>query len=407
MKISNILKNKSFFAIASLLSLSAFSFALETGGLFTNNTKFHNVEKDGDLKLNQKNGISLWLKAPLSEDGTSYFVTEGSFKTEYDASVEESDDKLILSADIDLFKLVLRKETENGSLLFSAGRFYFSDLSTLVLAQNADGVQLDFSSSIFSTSVYAGYTGLLNEKNITILDSEAAEAVDSKTLYSFSKKYALAALKLSASNFAASQSVSLEGLGAFRLEDGDKFNRFYGTLSLSGPVAPTLSIYYALSSTLGFVQAEDDTYKGNLSQCSLSWYPDFKSSSLSLSALYASGSQGPFDGFMGFTSQTAVDSVLEPEYSGILKGGLSASIKPISNLLLSAKANMIFSAAAGDEEKDIEFAGLQYSLGGNWQVVSDFSLGASFCQYISSNDDFSGTIGDTRTQLKISASLAF
>ena len=393
---------KKIFAFSTFLSILTPFFAVETGGLLSNDTKFHNVEKDGDLKLDQKNGISLWLRAPITEDGSSYFITEGSFKTEYDASVEESDDKLILTADLDLFKLVLKKEIEAGSILFSAGRFYFSDLSGLVLGQNADGIQFDFGSSIFGVSVYGAYTGLLNEKNITILDYEEAESIDSKKVYSLAKKYALAGIQLSASNFAAGQTAAIEGLGAFRLE-GDKYTRFYGTLSLSGPIVPQVSLYYGLSSTLGILQDENDTYKGNLSKASLSWYPDFKSASVSLNGVYASGAQGSFDGFKGFTSQTAVESLSQPEYNGIAKGGLSASIKPIPNLLISASGDAVFNAAAGDKGDEIEMMGFQYSLGANCQVVSDFSLGVSFGQFIG-KDDYDK---ENKTQLKISASLAF
>ncbi|MBQ4377873.1 MAG: hypothetical protein II821_01555 [Treponema sp.] len=394
---------KTLLAAGAVLSVSSFSFAFETGGLLTNDTKYIK-DKDEDASLDQKNGLSLWLRVPLTENGSSYFTTEGSFKTEYDTSLPE-DDRLILTADLDLFKLVLKKEAEAGTVLFSAGRFYFSDLSGLVVGQNADGAQLDFSSSVLGVSVYGAYTGLLNEKNITILDDPHAgsDSPDPDKVYSLAKKYVFAGLQLSASNFAAGQSAVLESLGAFRLEDGNKFNRFYGTLSLSGPLAAEKAVYYTLLSTLGITQDENDTHKGNLSSISFSWYPDFKSASLSLNGVYASGKQGPFDGFMGFTSQTAAESVSQPEYSGIAKAGLSASIKPTDNLLISAGGDLVLNAAAGDEGKDIEMEGFQCTIGANYQFLSDVSVGATFNQFVGTGDYSS----ETKTQFKLSASIAF
>lgn len=405
---------KKILAAGAVFSISSLMFAFETGGLITNETKFHHVDENGQksdsLKLNQKNGISLWLRAPFTEDGSSYFTTEGSFKTEYDASKPEDSEKFILTADLNLFKVVFKNEAEAGTMLLSAGRFFFSDLSGLVLAQNADGAQFDFSSSVFGASIYGAYTGLLNKKNITILEDTnvSQEAVDAKKLYDPASKYVIGGLRLSAPYFAAGQTASLEGLGAFQLKDGDKYNRFYGTLSFSGPIVPSISLYYNLSSTLGIIKTENDTFKTNLTKASVSIYPDFKSASVSLNGVYASGNQGPLKGgFVGFTSQTAVESTKSAEYNSIAKGGLSASIKPVSNFLLTASGDLVLSTAARDEQKDIKMAGFQCSAGANWQVVSDVSLGANFIQYIATNDDVKVQIGDTRTQVKISASVAF
>ena len=104
---------KKIFSCIALLS-AVNVFALETGGLINNDSKFANVEKDGSLKIDQKNAINLWLRTPLTQDGKSYFTAEGAFKSEYDASVVNSDDKLKLSLDLNLFKLVLHKELDAG-----------------------------------------------------------------------------------------------------------------------------------------------------------------------------------------------------------------------------------------------------------------------------------------------------
>ena len=143
--------------------------------------------------------------------------------------------------------------------------------------------------------------------------------------------------------------------------------------------------------------------KGNLTKGAISVYPDFKSMSFSLNGLYASGKQGSFEAFQGFTSNTAVNSLKEDEYSGIALAGISASIKPIESFLFFAGADIVFDTLAGEEQKSIERSGLQYSAGFNWQVVSDVSLGANLSQFIG-KDDYADY---NRTQFRITAAIAF
>lgn len=395
---------KKILSCTALVFFAYSVFAVETGGLIINETKFANEEKDGSLKLDQKNGINLWLRAPVSEDGESYLAAEGSFKYEYDASIEDTDQRLSLYGDVNLFKLVIKKELSSGDFTFSAGRFYNSDLTSTIFTQNADGFKIDTSLSSFQLSLYAAYTGLLNAKNVTMLGDNTDLTDKEKTLYVMADKFAVGALTISLPYIFASQTVSLEGFGAISLES-EKVNRFYGTLALNGPIVSP--VFYTVSSTLGFTKAEDvDMVKGNLTKASIAVYPEYKSMSVSLNALYASGNQGSFEGFYGFTSGTAVNSLSEPEYNGVVLVGLSASIKPLSNLLFFANGDVVFDAAAGDKGEKIEQAGFQYSAGINWQALSDVSLGVNFAQYIG-KEDYEATIGASKTQLKITAAIAF
>lgn len=392
---------KNVFAVISALAIAQSIFALETGGLLTNDSKFLNAEKDGSLKLDQKNGINLWFRNPVSQDGSSYIAGEGSFLFEKDMRIEDSEKQLKLYADLNLLKLVAKKELESGNLVFSAGRFYNSDLSGLVYTQNGDGVKLEASLSGVEFSVFGAYTGLLNAKNITILGNDTDLTDKEKTVYVMANKFAVGALTLSLPYFAANQTLSIEGFGALSLES-TKFNRFYGTVALNGPLFTP--VFYNISSTLGFAKYdEEDMVKGNLTKGAISVYPDFKSMSFSLNGLYASGKQGSFEAFQGFTSNTAVNSLKEDEYSGIALAGISASIKPVENFLFFAGADIVFDTLAGEEQKSIERSGLQYSAGFNWQVVSDVSLGANLSQFIG-KDDYADY---NRTQFRITAAIAF
>ena len=99
---------KNVFAVISALAIVQSVFALETGGLLTNDSKFLNAERDGSLKLDQKNGINLWFRNPVSQDGSSYIAGEGSFLFEKDMRIEDSEKQLKLYADLNLLKLVAK-----------------------------------------------------------------------------------------------------------------------------------------------------------------------------------------------------------------------------------------------------------------------------------------------------------
>ena len=391
------------FACLLAASLSQFAFSFETGAMLSNNTKLANAEKDGSLKLDQKNGISMWLRTPLSQDGSNYFAGEGSFQTEYDDSIEDSDKKLMLYADLDLFKFFFKNELESGHLDLSVGRFYNSDLSSLVYGQNGDGAKILLSLPGVDLSLFGAYTGLLNAKNVTILEANDEDSPDltdkEKNVYVLANKYLVGALTLSFPHLIASQTISVEGFGAFSLES-TKYNRFYGTLALNGPILSPL--FYDLTSTFGFAKYDDsDMVKGNLTKGSIIYYPPVYSMSFAVNGLYASGKQGSFDAFQGFSSFTAVNSLHEPEYTSLITAGISFSIKPLPSLLLNASGDVVFDAA-----EEVNQAGFQYLAGFNWQIFSDVMLGASFGQYIG-KEDYEATIGENKTQIKINAVIAF
>ena len=100
-------------AAAFLIYFPVFSF--ETGGLLSNDTKFENIEKNGSLKLDQKNGVNLWLRSPVSEDGESYLAAEGFFQYELDDryEVESSSDKMNLYGDLNAGVYITEKILES------------------------------------------------------------------------------------------------------------------------------------------------------------------------------------------------------------------------------------------------------------------------------------------------------
>ena len=160
--------------------------------------------------------------------------------------------------------------------------------------------------------------------------------------------------------------------------DNEKDNRFYITATLNGPIIQNL--FYTFTSTLGIFKTadSDDTDIGNMTQGTVSYYfPDFNSASVSFNALYASGEQGPFKAFKGFSEMSASYALTAHQYSSIVKAGVSASMKPLSVLYVGTGFDVVF-----DCLEKFEYSGFQFAGNAKWQVFSDLQLGAALSAFI-------------------------
>ncbi len=413
-----------FFAVfLVLLSFSSFVFAFDFGGLLTNDSGLKSNEKN-NFNLDQKASLSLWARQNFDKNAENYFAAEGIYN--FEADLTQAEDKISNAVDLSLFELALSKSFDSSKITFNAGRFYFADLSGLILSQNADGAKLSFKNNYFGVSAFGAYTGLLNAQNTEIIGASPLElssngkrpAVqdntkiyipDSNKIYALAEKYALCDLPIAFPYFAANQSVSAEFFGAFSLEN-KTYNRMYATLKFEGPVYN--SLFYSASSSFEFLNYKNDSEQttlgiANLSKITVDYF--FKNASLGFSGVYASGNQGALCSFVGFTKNTSTYSLQNFLYSGIIKGGLNASYKPVKNLLLNFGCDLIFNATAGSEDAEfedlsgIEFYGFEYSAGATWQVMSDFRLGLSATQFF----DKANSSDVKKTYINLHAVLAF
>lgn len=418
--------------IALALALSSAAFAFDFGGLLTNDSAYK-TDSEGDFNLVQQNSASLWARQNFDKSGENYFTVEGIYNFEGDFSQEDDGDKFTNFLDVNLLEINFSKKFDSSKLSFELGRFYFSDLSALVFYQNADGAKISFQNNYFRISAYGSYTGLLNANNTKIISANPKQfyadgekpavqdfssdifTTDSDKIYDLNEKYALADLTLSFPYFAASQTFSAEFLGAFRLED-DKYNRMYASFGFDGPVYK--SLFYNVSSTFEFLNYEyEETAKNgttetksksdvaNLSKIGLAYY--FSKASFGVNGVYASGNQGPLSPFVGFTKITSSYSLQDFLYSGIIKAGADATLKPVNNLLFAANCSAIFNALSGDKDDNefekIEYYGFEWAASVTWQVKSDFQLGLSASQFIDKdNTDFI-----KKTYINLHAALAF
>lgn len=371
----------------ALFSLTLAAFAVDFGGTFTNNSKLADQNPDDGLKLDQKDSLSLWLSSPFGSSEANNFLIMGTYQFERNFGTE----KTIQYVDIDTARVIYNV----SDITLTAGRFFYSDMTGRIYTQNGDGASVTYAQPAFNATAFGFYTGLLNAQTTTILDPEFSP--DSEKLYDLCPKYFAGGLKASLPGLLGEQTVSAEGIFTTKLS-GTTTTRAYAEAQLSGPL--TNNIYYDVTGAFGFSKFDDGDFEmSNLSVANLNFYPPLNAeTSIGLSAVYASGEQGPFKPFVGFTSSTAVESLDEPEYTSLAKAGINASVKPVSNLLLLAGADAVFDAM----DDSIEYKGFQYNAKINWQIVSDVLASAGITQY------FDSDISDNnKTSVTIKAVISF
>lgn len=377
MKVSSI-KNTCITLLLAVAVLPAS--AIEFGGTLDDNTKFAGATVNG-LSLDQSNTLTTWVRAPFNNAGTMYLAVEGLFKYEYFQTTESYQ----LTADLDLFKFgSTSKFKGNKTLSISAGRFSESDATNIILTQTCDGALVQFKMKRISLSAFGGYTGLLNAKQITILNSPSSSySYDTTSMYALAAPYAICAAGISAPYLFANQSIGMQLFSFFGTASTTSgYNRLYGTLTLNGPLAS--NIFYTMTETIG---SSTTASVSNLSQLQISYYPNFKSASINVTGIYASGNNGPFKTFTGFTSNAATFAMDSPEYTGLIKAGLSASLKPISQLYIAAGCDCIFACP----EDSVSYDGFQFYGNTLYQLFTDVQLGLSGQQYFDVNNETNKT----------------
>ncbi len=353
--------------------LASAAFAVDFGGSILNYTVLRDRTADTELKLDQTNSLGVWLSIPFDNDGNTTLAA--SAKAEYEK--DYASDEQTIFADLDIFRLTHRGKNTS----FMLGRFNTADTTGVILNQTIDGVYLAYNSDAFSAGLTGAYTGLINRHFNTILNEIPVSYMeDNDKIYELAEKYCVGNLLLSFPYLFAGQSVSLENLFTLHLED-DSYMRNYSTLTINGGLGS--SVYYTLSSALELSKFDDmDLEMANLSKFSLSYYASAKSFAVELKGVYASGNQGPFKPFKGFTSMTAVNSNTgRTQYSNLAKGGLGFSFKPVTSLLFAANA-----AAVLNPEDSFSYAGFEYSAGLNWQIVSDILVAGKVSMYFDSEN---------------------
>ena len=360
-----ILKN-TFALLALLFTAGTAAFALDTGFLIDNDSCFK-TDEEKKFFADQKDTVFAWVKIPLGKESENYFIAEGLYQFEYLSNSKESYNSL----DVDLFKFVYSKSLENGVLDVKAGRFGFMDLTSVIFSQPADGAFLSYRNDSMVVSAYASYTGLLNANIVKMYNAADFKTGDKKNVYNLSDRFVNAAATIAFLNLFKDQTLAAQFLGSFRA-DSTSYTRMYATLSVDGPVYKNL--FYSLAVTAGMSSyADSDFTAAMLVKANLCYY--FEQASVGAKILFADKD------FLGITSLVALNALTEPGYTALLKTGIYATYKPLSNLLCKAEFNLAF-----DGLSDYETKGLEFLVSGEYQILSDLYAGLEWSYYKDINE---------------------
>lgn len=341
------------------------AFALDGGALINNDTSFK-TNKNQNFYLNQKDIVTAWIKVPFGNNPENYFIAEGLYKFEYNQNLKKSFNYI----DLNIFKATYTLHFADNSVKFNLGRFFVSTLSPIIFSQNSDGLSVAFNNNFISASAYCGYTGLLNENIVKMVNVPDFKEINSKKIYNLADKYLVTAETVSFQNLFANQTLGVQFTGAFRMDEVEN-TRLYTTLLLNGPIASNL--IYNLDATAAFTKYNKEEIKVSaLAKFVLGYY--FDNASVNATVVYAS------DDFSAISSYAALNNLTEPEYTGIFKPGITATYKPLDNLLITAGFD-----AAFDTVKSFELKGIQYNVGVDYQILSDIYAGVKWNQYFDIN----------------------
>lgn len=381
---------RSLISILFAMLLLPSSFGYEWGLSLVNSTEFKGQEFDS-LKLNQNDSLSLWTKIPFNKSNSSYLVGDVSYHFKYE-DAGNNPVGLQNIVNLNMFKFVSELSFNNDNKLFiMAGRFPIVDSSRKVFTQASDGLYLKYAGVFTNISLYGGYTGLLNSKEVTVLTpAETKYKEASNDFYTLAPKYVPVSVMFNFPSLFANQQLNIQGWGFLDL-NGDNFNRYYANIELDGYLAKGL--HYSLSSVFGTVNFE------NLMNCSELNIKYFISEPFALqcSALYASGKNEIFDAFTGVTSNSVILAYENTECSNLFKAELGAVVSVKQKCLISAKGAYV----ADFTDESMDYRGIQWESNIIWNIFDDVQLSASMGQFYGQDSK------DNRTSMSVNLCLTF
>lgn len=355
---------KILFSVLAVLCFFAPLSALEWGGLVNEEFKY---TKTSDSAMRQGNSAYLWVNAPLTPDASWAFAAEGMYK--YTLDIAGGENTLNNIADVDLLKLGGTIKSALGITTIAAGRFTVADNTGTNFSQCCDGVSLNMNMSKVNFGVYAGYTGLLNSLNVSILGQQPEEM---HQFYTTCHPYIPFIATFELPSILGNQSLALQGESFLDAGKGDKYNRAYVNVKMAGPITGT--IYYTLISSLGFVNKNLMNY----SSFAISAYPT-SSLAFNVGAEYASGNQGKLKPYTTFSSKTAYNSASSPEMTGCLVPALDC-IYTVGSMFanVAVKAPVVLPT---EESTTTAFGGVGADVTFIYNIFSDLQAEVDFGYY--------------------------
>lgn len=368
---------KNRFLITAICALFVFvtpAVSLEWGGIFKNDTQAL-LPNFNNFSFSQSNSLYMWITSPLGQSGM-YFSGEGMYK--YTLTVTDGNNDFVNVADIDLFKIYGDYELNKGTFSFSAGRYMFADSTSAIFIQNFDGASIKYSGRKFAFSAFGGYTGLLNSLAVSMINKDGVVFESKNKFYNLANGFVPAGATFEFPSLFANQALSLQALAVLDMGE-EKYNRYYGTLLLSGPLSN--KVFYYLASAFG---TTDFASIMNYSTFSLYMYPT-DIMSVSLGTEYASGKNGFLSPFLGVTSRSVVNSLSAPQTTGAIIPNVSCSFV-VDKVYVGITSKVLLAIP----ESEVQVKGVEADLSFIYAPFTDLQLGLDINSYIDiskSNDN--------------------
>ena len=360
---------KNRFLISAVCAFFAFvtpAASVEWGGILKDETRAL-LPNFTNFSFSQSNSLYMWLTAPLGQNGT-YFSGEGMYK--YTLTVTDGNNDFVNVVDVDLFKISGDYQLNKGTFSFAVGRYMFADSTAAIFAQNFDGASIKYSGRKFAFSAFGGYTGLLNSLVVSMLNKDGVAFDSTNKFYSLSNAFVPAGATIEFPSLFANQALSIQALAVMDFGE-EKYNRFYGTLLFSGPLAN--NFFYYLASSFG---TNDFASVMNYSTLNFYLYPT-NIMTVSFGAEYASGKNGFLSPFLGVTSRSVVNSLTAPQTTGAIIPNLSCSFV-VDKVYVGISTKFLLAVP----ESDFEAKGVEADLSFIYAPFTDLQLGFDVNSYI-------------------------
>ncbi len=375
-----------------LACLLAPVFAFTWNGVVDNTSKLSSNDDFSALTLEQSNGVHLSINAPFNTTGTLKFVAEGSFKYKLTSNFDAKTSDLKMIVNCDLFKFSGKWNIGKGIVALDLGRFMISDISGNVFAQKSDGLSLSYDALKFRVGAYAGYTGLQNRLDLTMLNNPQDDA----NFYALTAGYVPVMVNLTYKTLFETQTLGIQGeafIPVANIEDKTKYA--YGTLMLNGPIGVIGA--YTLKGTVGLSDFKDLMIDGGL---------DFNFYIANKAIMVAGGEFVSFekDSLHYFTPITTRTITTDPFFAGGILPKISF-IYAQSNVLTSVTGKGVIQM--GDETK---FHGVDVTASLICNVFSDLQVGCDLGAFVAVDKDVKEAIKASKSNVyyaTLKASLAF
>jgi len=366
------MKKLSLAILSALLVLAPVS-AFEWGGLIDNTTQYVITPS----AFSQSDAVYLWASSPLNADGSIYLKGEGMYKFALSQKVVSN------IVDLDLLKCAGSLPMGTATLDFSAGRFSISDLTGAIFSQTSDGAYVNYAAPKFGVSAYAGYTGLLNANTVYMIGKNGKHAPKNK-VYALANPYIPVSAAVTLPYLFLNQTLAFQGNAFIDLSEA-KYNRIFGTMNLSGALAPV--VFYNFATSFG-----SDLSKGLMNYSKLTVTIIEKTAMINVGVEYASGNNGPFTAFNGLSTHTAYSSGNgDMETTGLFDVSVGSNIPFGRNMLLGANLKGVFTCP----ESTVTAAGIQADVSFLYNILSDVQLTALVSDFARFNKNYTNKLSAT------------